>query len=85
MPQLILRRIAHRAVQVAILAAGILTIMLVFSRPAHAATSASTASAAGPAASSSSPLGPPGHLVCPCCGAGHLGRHRSDLRCYRFG
>ena len=39
-PQLSLRRIAYRAVQVAILAAGILAILLVFSRQAHAATSA---------------------------------------------
>ena len=38
MPQPIVRRIAHRAVQLAILAAGIFFVMLVFSRQAHAAT-----------------------------------------------
>ena len=38
MPQLILRRIACRAVQVAIVAAGILVLLLVFSRQATAAT-----------------------------------------------
>src|SRR5580693_249513 len=38
MPQPIARRIAHRAVQLAIVAAGIFVIMLVFSRQAHAAT-----------------------------------------------
>jgi len=49
MPQSILRRIAHRAVQVAILAAGILTILLVFSRQADAATSAPAAAPPPPA------------------------------------
>ena len=39
MPQPILRHIARRAVQVAIVAAGILVVLLVFSRQAHAATS----------------------------------------------
>ena len=38
MPQPIVRRIAHRAVQLAIVAAGIFVVMLVFSRQAHAAT-----------------------------------------------
>src|SRR5580700_2625218 len=38
MPQPIVRRIAHRAVQLAMVAAGIFVIMLVFSRQAHAAT-----------------------------------------------
>src|SRR6201994_4500050 len=38
MPQPILRHIARRAVQVAIAAAGILAVLLVFSRQAHAAT-----------------------------------------------
>src|SRR5579872_5562539 len=38
MPQPIARRIAHRAVQLAIAAAWIFLIMLVFSRQAHAAT-----------------------------------------------
>src|SRR4029077_18928438 len=37
MPQPIVRRIAHRAVQLAIVAAGIFVIMLVFSRQADAA------------------------------------------------
>src|SRR5215813_4952940 len=39
MPQPILRRIALRAVQLAIVAAGIFVVMLLFSRQAHAATS----------------------------------------------
>src|SRR3984885_13964392 len=47
-PQLIVRRIAHRAMQFALLAAGILTILLVFSRQADAATA--TPTAASPAA-----------------------------------
>ena len=38
MPQPIVRRIAHRAVQLAMVAAGIFVVMLVFSRQAHAAT-----------------------------------------------
>src|SRR6202453_1151742 len=48
-PQLIVRRIAHRAMQFALLAAGILTILLVFSRQADAATA--TPAAASPASS----------------------------------
>src|SRR5215471_6580394 len=42
MPQPILRRIALRAVQLAIVAAGIFVLMLLFSRQAHAATSDSS-------------------------------------------
>src|ERR1700726_1960612 len=38
MPQPILRHVARRAVQVAIVAAGMLVILLVFSRQAYAAT-----------------------------------------------
>src|SRR5580704_7686824 len=38
MPQPIVRRIARRAVQLAMVAAGIFVVMLVFSRHAHAAT-----------------------------------------------
>src|SRR5580704_13738627 len=53
-PQLSLRRIAYRAVQVAILAAGILAILLVSSRQAHAATSTPSASAPSAAASAAS-------------------------------
>jgi len=51
MPQPILRHIARRAVQVAIAAAGILAVLLVFSRQAHAAT---LSPSAAPAPSSSS-------------------------------
>src|SRR5215468_9870371 len=40
MPQPIARRIAMRTVQLAVVAAGIFVVMLVFSRQAHAATSA---------------------------------------------
>src|ERR1700760_1406937 len=43
MPQPILRHIARRAVQVVIAAAGILAVLLVFSRQAHAATLAPSA------------------------------------------
>ncbi len=71
MPQSILRRIAHRAVQVAILAAGILTILLVFSRQADAATSAP--SAASPVSSAASSVSSPAHtaalLGCPAAAA----------------
>ena len=56
MPQLILRRIAHRAVQVAILAAGILIILLVFSRQAHAATSAPATSVTSAVTSAATPV-----------------------------
>lgn len=56
MPQPVLRHIARRAVQVAITAAGILVILLVFSRQAHAATAppataATTSPGSGPVAS----------------------------------
>src|SRR6266576_3341325 len=54
MPQPILRHIARRAVQGAILAAGILIVLLVFSRQANAATSAPSASAPSAAASAAS-------------------------------
>src|SRR5437763_6520883 len=56
MPQPILRHIARRAVQGAILAAGILIVLLVFSRQANAATSAPSASAPSAAASAASPV-----------------------------
>src|SRR6476620_9993417 len=51
MPQPILRHIARRAMQVAIAAAGILAVLLVFSRQAHAAT-LSPSAAPAPSASS---------------------------------
>src|SRR6202012_839650 len=53
MAQPILRHIAHRAVQVAMPAAGILIVLLVFSRQAHAAT---TGSHQGGATSAGSPV-----------------------------
>src|SRR6185295_10378871 len=49
MPQPILRHIARRAMQVAIAAAGILIVLLVFSRQAHAATLAAPTPSAGSA------------------------------------
>ena len=54
MPRPILRHIARRAVQGAILAAGILIVLLVFSRQANAATSAPSASVPSAAASAAS-------------------------------
>src|SRR5690242_4258895 len=61
MPQPILRHIARRAVQVAIVAAGILAVLLVFSRQAHAATLAPSAAptppvSSAPAASAAAPV-----------------------------
>src|SRR5437762_538868 len=56
MPQPILRHIARRAVQVAIVAAGILVVLLVFSRQAHAATSAPSAVASAPSPSAPAPV-----------------------------
>src|ERR1700722_17528736 len=52
-PQSIARRIAHRAVQLALLAAGITTIFLVFSRQGQAASS--PLSAVAPTALTASP------------------------------
>ena len=49
MPQPILRHIARRAMQAAILAAGILAVLLGFSRHAHAASLAPPAAASGAA------------------------------------
>src|ERR1700716_501464 len=59
MPQPLVRHIARRAVQGAIVAAGILVVLLVFSRQAHAAISTpsaatSASSTPAPAASASS-------------------------------
>src|SRR5207248_11698568 len=60
MPQPILRHIARRAVQVAIVAAGILVVLLVFSRQAHAATSPTAApSAPAPSPAPSAPAPAP--------------------------
>src|SRR6185312_10269605 len=56
MPQPILRHIARRAMQVAIAAAGILVVLLVFSRQAHAETL--TPSAAATPSASSAPAVP---------------------------
>src|SRR5207237_4819116 len=59
MPQPILRHIARRAVQVAIVAAGILVVLLVFSRQAHAATSPTSPPApSAPAPSAPAPSAP---------------------------
>ena len=52
MPQTIARRIALRAVQLAVVAAGIFLVMLVFSRQAHAATQDALPPVSGQAASS---------------------------------
>src|SRR6201989_956004 len=75
MPQPILRYIARRAMQVAIAAAGILVVLLVFSRQAHAATSvpsatptpsASSAPAApAPVASAGAPVAPAASAAAP--------------------
>lgn len=54
MPQPIVRLIARRAVQVAIVAAGIMVALLAFSRPAHAATAPPVPT--GPLSSATSPL-----------------------------
>ena len=58
MPQPILRHIARRAMQVAIAAAGILVVLLVFTRQAHAATLAPSA-APTPSASSAPAVAAP--------------------------
>src|SRR5207245_1847935 len=55
MPQLLLRHIARRAVQVAIVAGGILIVLLVFSRQAHAAISAPAPSSVPAPASAPAP------------------------------
>src|SRR5436190_24289198 len=59
MPQPVLRHVARRAVQGAILAAGILIVLLVFSRQANAATSAPSASVPSAAASAASSVTAP--------------------------
>ena len=61
MPQPIMRHIARRAMQVAIAAAGILVVLLVFSRQAHAATLAPSAAPA-PSVSSAPAVPAPGDL-----------------------
>src|ERR1700759_4380691 len=75
MPQPILRYIARRAMQVAIAAAGILVVLLVFSRQAHAATSAPSATptpsaslapaAPAPVASAAAPVTSPASAAAP--------------------
>jgi len=68
MPQPMVRHLARRAMQVALLAAGIVVVLLVFSRQAHAATTVTSASAtsaattpvssAATAPATSAPAGP---------------------------
>ena len=77
MPQPIVRHIAHRAVQVAILAAGILAVMLVFSRQAHAAVTSAppgVTSAVAPVTSAvTSAATPVTSAVTSAAALGHLG------------